>query len=551
MTDSTQAPSDSSQPEDAGQGPFLDAAGRRQLELLAHRLRFDDGLQLLVGDFGSGRSTLLRQLAVLDPDGTLYVELNGGDSPYPVHGTRALLQALGQSCPDEADEAQRALTQQLQARSERGRHTVLAIDDADQLSVQQLEAWLQWWQDTQNDSAGGLPLLLVGGEQLVPYSIDLLGQEQPAPAITQLRPLDLGRARAYLEHMLGDELQGGLLPFSNSELDELQRQSGGLPGPLLDAAEQALLQAQTGSAPFWQPWRERLAPLSQRLPAWSRDRRVQLGVALIAVALLLFALEPDSPEPLGPVVKPLPIQLPPASTEPAAAPQQPAPEPIVAIAPQAPPALTSPPAVPPPQPPAEAPQAQSPQPAGEAETTPESAAQREPPRQPSLPPAPAPATIQLLSELAPPLGLGAPKTPQTPGRAAAPEPQPASAQSATAEAESAVRATPAKPAQATPADSDRDWLLLQPAERYTLQLLATAQRDALDTFAKRHQLTGELHQFSMLRNGQRLHVLVLGSFPNRAEASAELARLPAEVRRQKPWIRSLGSVQQTIREQGR
>ncbi len=94
---------------------------------------------------------------------------------------------------------------------------------------------------------------------------------------------------------------------------------------------------------------------------------------------------------------------------------------------------------------------------------------------------------------------------------------------------------------------DGDWLLAQAANTYTIQLLGTSQRDALLAFAAQHELNGEAAHFTVARDGRPWHTLVYGIYPDRAAARAAAARLPAELRAQHPWIRSLGSIHAAIR----
>lgn len=88
-----------------------------------------------------------------------------------------------------------------------------------------------------------------------------------------------------------------------------------------------------------------------------------------------------------------------------------------------------------------------------------------------------------------------------------------------------------------------DWLLRQPANAYTLQLLATANRRALLDFVRRHGLQNQAAYVTGRRNGRPWYTLVYGVYPDRTAALGALAGLPAAVRAQHPWPRRLGSVQ--------
>jgi DamX protein len=144
-----------------------------------------------------------------------------------------------------------------------------------------------------------------------------------------------------------------------------------------------------------------------------------------------------------------------------------------------------------------------------------------------------PSAVKQPSGLIPPLGLLTPATSEPAAQSPAP-------------------ATTAKPATSSgQSTSDDDWILARAGDHYTLQLLASRDRGTLDAFVTRHKLSGELHQFSLTRDGQRLFVQLFGDFASRDAANQALGKLPADVRSQKPWLRSFSSIQRIIREQGR
>jgi septal ring-binding cell division protein DamX len=104
--------------------------------------------------------------------------------------------------------------------------------------------------------------------------------------------------------------------------------------------------------------------------------------------------------------------------------------------------------------------------------------------------------------------------------------------------------------QATPrknADSqgllDQQWLAAQPGEHYTLQLLASSSRVNLTMFVRQYPRLTPLARFVMDTNGTRMHVLTLGSYPDREAAERAAKALPAQF---KPWVRSMASVQQVM-----
>ena len=92
------------------------------------------------------------------------------------------------------------------------------------------------------------------------------------------------------------------------------------------------------------------------------------------------------------------------------------------------------------------------------------------------------------------------------------------------------------------------WILEQPADQYTIQLISTLQDDTLPAFINRNQLSGQTAYFRKRIKGQTRHILIYGVYPDTATARAAIEELPDAVRRTKPWVIGIGSVQQAINE---
>ncbi|MGM0680155.1 MAG: SPOR domain-containing protein, partial [Pseudomonadota bacterium] len=85
-----------------------------------------------------------------------------------------------------------------------------------------------------------------------------------------------------------------------------------------------------------------------------------------------------------------------------------------------------------------------------------------------------------------------------------------------------------------------DWLLRQPADHYTLQLLAARQRDNLQAFIERHNLADNSAIFESRRNGEPWYAVAYGSFADRGDAQQAAGDLPDDI---EPWIRRIGDIQ--------
>lgn len=91
------------------------------------------------------------------------------------------------------------------------------------------------------------------------------------------------------------------------------------------------------------------------------------------------------------------------------------------------------------------------------------------------------------------------------------------------------------------------WLLLQPAEHYTLQLFASNQAGAAENFVGRHRFARQLAVFPFIRAGSVWHAAVYGRFTDTHSARAAIAELPPAVRDSGPWPRRIGEIQELIR----
>lgn len=91
------------------------------------------------------------------------------------------------------------------------------------------------------------------------------------------------------------------------------------------------------------------------------------------------------------------------------------------------------------------------------------------------------------------------------------------------------------------------WILAQDPSRYTVQIMAVRDLADLRRFARKGQVDLKLAYYRISRKGQPWFILVGGAFEGREGAARAVRRLPASLRKNAPWIRSLESVQKEIR----
>jgi DamX protein len=88
-------------------------------------------------------------------------------------------------------------------------------------------------------------------------------------------------------------------------------------------------------------------------------------------------------------------------------------------------------------------------------------------------------------------------------------------------------------------------LQLMAAKGFTIQIMGVRAPQLLETFIAENHLSDATYYRTKL-NHQDWYVLVYGNYPSSEEAKAALAKLPEEVRRQQPWVRSVDGVRQAI-----
>ncbi|MDZ7669184.1 MAG: SPOR domain-containing protein [Gammaproteobacteria bacterium] len=370
------------------------------------------------------------------------------------------------------------------AQQRSDRFCVTLIDDADALEPRALECLVSLC------ASSPMRLVLFGEVRLVP-ALERLA-EPAGVEWHEIRLTGFGaeEARAYLEWHLRQQGYADELPFSEAEIKEITRLSEGLPGRINKMARVLLARIEsTGEGPARRPF-----------PAL----HTALLAALIAVlgGLYLWWQPTESGGDRQPVrVETVAV---------------PAPRPI--------------------------------QSADSAATDPQQQEQIAPPAQMTEA---EPETAKPAAEV-PVAGDGAneepatedPATNETPAAEPVTE-APAAEQAATPD-QSATGNQPDEPA-ASDGVRDAAWIMGQPAARYTLQLASFSTAERAEAYTAGQNRPGEFARYRLQRDGGILHVVIFGSFEDRAAAEAAARDLPAEVGNVQPWIRTFGQVQEAVR----
>ena len=113
-------------------------------------------------------------------------------------------------------------------------------------------------------------------------------------------------------------------------------------------------------------------------------------------------------------------------------------------------------------------------------------------------------------------------------------------------------ATGGPPAQAEssptpiPTEDGNDWVLAQDDGSYTLQLLASPNRQAVNDFIVTGGLQGSSAVMEFTKSGGTWFAVLYGSYPDRATALAAATRVSAEIGAVEPWVRQFSAIKSVI-----
>lgn len=223
---------------------YMSDGHREALAHLRYGLENDGGFVLLTGEVGAGKTTVCRCLLEQIPEDTnVAFILNPKLSPIELLAT--ICDELAIATPEFAriKELIDAINGYLLAAHSEGRHTVLIIDEAQNLSVEVLEQ-IRLLTNLETSEQKLLQIIMLGQPEL---QEKLAGNElkqlaQRISARFHLGPLSARETTAYVHHRLAI---AGMAPqiFSQGSLKKLYYFSGGIPRLINIICDRALLGA--------------------------------------------------------------------------------------------------------------------------------------------------------------------------------------------------------------------------------------------------------------------------------------------------------------------
>lgn len=464
----------------------------KQLAALGNLAEYGDLLLVISGVEGAGKTTALNQFQRAADARWSICRIDA----QPAMTIDSLLEQLltGFSVDtrgDDAVENERLLRSHLDALAARGAIALLAVDDAHLMPRACLDRVLGL---SQHDGEPALRLLLT----TEPARLGISTDDAKRVHVVVLEPFDMQQCGDYLNMRLSHAGLVGDSPFSNSVVEAIHQDSGGIPGEIHPLALHALL-ANAKSQGL------------RRRPVATRRALLYLALVLAVAGAGALLLSPDPDRDAL------------ATKDPGATGKV---RGYVATNP-----------------------APTPAPAAGAKSSPlrSDIASTEATRRPRA------AGTQTAKMFVTDTGQGSKRAsvdgdrPATIAAAAVTTPAPVKRTAPAAVGQPAVdlasNVTPAV-VSATPATTayDLEWLRGQNPSHYVIQLVGTRSADAARDFVERHALAGKAGPIAITHEKKPWHVVLYGVYPDATAARAAIAALPAPLRAGSPWPRSVASV---------
>lgn len=480
----------------------------QRLNVLKHLAQRADVIVLVVGESGSGKTTLLYRFLSLNEAfwkaGKVQTDssktTNESVSPGDQSGLPAII------LQDSED-------------------PMVIIDDAHRLSPRDLRFLLQ---DALVPGASRrIKRLMLFGDPSVHASVASIATaiEEIAVNRIHLPALTKDETATYLNHRLANAGYSGKSPFSDADIAEIHKASGGLPGGINARAKEILNEAYPHQIEK-EVNVEKVKSSPRRLVGW-----IVAGICLIGLAFLLFTQLGSGPESESrdqeSAKRVFSAKIPPTD-EPKGS------NVFVAKVPK--------PAAEPPTPIEKAPQpAEKPQPLKEEELHQQPiVSQKEEPAEPEK------AATTMPTEIKPIEKAPFEKIPAVAEKEDVTQPE--------------MKSPEIKPLAETPAIAEKkeeekktihreSWLLAQDSSFYTLQILGVRNEQSLLDFVKKYDLleANNIAYYQTKLRGKIWFPLLYGVYPTRKEAQSAVKELPQQIQQSIPWTRKMSVVQREIR----
>lgn len=489
---------------------FAGRQSSQRLNLILHLLRSSSQISVLTAPEGYGKSMLLMALQQRGGEDLRFSLAHASDNTNLSQITQNCLKAFGATGDSQlGGDQQQLLRQRLQQLLQIQITPVLLIDDAEQLDKsvqQQLATWLHWQHEGQ-------------------YLLRAVVTSSNASALQNLRnerfqdldllPLADDEIMGYLQQRLQAAGWQDDLPFTDKQLQRIQRRSKGIPAEINHLAHQSLL----GVNRSWQ-----LPNLpSWHMPSWFRWLPV-LPVALALALILIFQQNinnwlnqnrDDGSETITDV---------PAEPE----------LPMVVIEDST---VTSN---------AQAEKQNLIELLEELEAEQIADAEQQPPEAEQTPTETAEAAAQSAEEKPEPIiPAFTPLVEMPANNEIVNEPATDNAASTVIEANSTVSENSQN---GLPPVRGADWIQQQAKSAYTFQMIGSWERSEINEFIEKYALAGDVAVFASMRNNKVWYALIYGVYDSKSAALNASRQWPEPLSGVSTWLRRFDSVQTQIKE---
>ena len=228
-------------PLDPNSNTFSDETTAEQLADVKQALITGDDLLLILGAEGSGKSVMLKQLGEHSGLRIQCFAVKGSERFSTMNLFAGLLEAFKHSPPEKLQDILDDLIPYLQTMVSRNTLSIIVLDDADNVSEGELTQLLSSMLYVNSQDETVLRVAMAAGPEFEERIPDLLppGADLPYSSL-MINGLNTVRATDFLDFRAR---QAGLIGepmFSEVDVNDLVDQSEGLPGPLQVAAANAL-----------------------------------------------------------------------------------------------------------------------------------------------------------------------------------------------------------------------------------------------------------------------------------------------------------------------
>ncbi len=494
---------------------FFDRGGRKtNLEQLRHLSEWSRRVLLVTGPEGVGKTTLYRELTATLEARVKAARIHAGLVNTGLEVLSAIAQGFGLAVRGDANtqSLRMDLIEHVQKQGDADRLCLALVDDAHLLDNKAVELLIS----LAHESA--LHLVLFGEVRMVPTIERAASARGVGWQEIRLTGYGEADARDYLEWRFQQARYRGRVPFTDGQVKDLIRLSGGLPGRVNQMANVLLAKLETGEA------------IEDR-SGFPRLHAAVLALLVVVLGLLYVVFGEDPADAPSEVLALEEGPAPDASAE-----MQPDDGLIDPLAEASPSQAEADPA--------EADQAELDQ--AEADRAQVDPVRADQPQTEQVAQAPEARQLDdgaMATTPAEPIEMPEverlPESDPVPGEDAAPTVavQPVEVPAPVTEA------VPAAPAGV----KNTNWLLQQNSDYFTLQLVTVSAAERAAAFVARQREPGDFTIYQLTRDGRILHVVLYGLFSSRDAAQTAADSLPAEVGDIQPWIRQVGQVQAAAR----